>query len=98
MALGKWKVSRSYACGHLWRYEREPRFFADRDAVRNHFTAMIDVYRAAGYRSFAPVAIDTRQLGERAAFTTVRWHSLDAKGNVARDTLTAYHLLATRGG
>jgi hypothetical protein len=36
---------------------------ADRVAVRDHFTAMIDAYRDAGYASFAPVAIDTHQLG-----------------------------------
>jgi hypothetical protein len=70
---------------------------ADRDAVRDHFTAMIDAYRDAGYASFAAVAIDTRQRGERAAFATVRWHALDA-GEVARDTQTTYHLLATPDG
>jgi len=58
----------------------------DRAAVRDHFMAMIDAYRDAGYTSFAPVAIDTRELGERAAFATVRWHALDRDGNVARDT------------
>jgi len=51
--------------------------------------------RDAGYASFSPVTIDTRHLGEPAAFTTVRWHALDTAGNVARDTLTTYHLLAT---
>ena len=71
---------------------------ADRDAVRDHFTTMIDAYRAAGYASFAAVAIDTRQLGERAAFATVRWHALDSDGEVARDTQTTYHLLATPDG
>jgi ketosteroid isomerase-like protein len=71
---------------------------ADRAAVRDHFTAMIDAYRDAGYASFAAVAIDTRQLGERAAFATVRWHALDADGEVARDTTTTYHLLATPDG
>jgi len=71
---------------------------ADRDAVRDHFTVMIDAYRDAGYARFAPVAIDTRRLGERAAFTTVRWHALDGDGNVARDTVTTYQLLATPSG
>jgi len=71
---------------------------ADRYAVRDHFTAMIDAYRDAGYASFAPVAIDTRQLGKEAAFTTVRWHALDADGKVARETETSYHLLATPDG
>jgi ketosteroid isomerase-like protein len=70
----------------------------DRAAVRDHFTTMIDAYRDAGYASFAAVAIDTRQLGEWAAFTTVRWQALDGDGNVARDTLTTYHLLATAAG
>ena len=71
---------------------------ADRDAVRDHFTTMIDAYRDAGYASFAAVAIDTRQLGGRAAFATVRWHALDTDGEVARDTQTTYHLLATPDG
>jgi ketosteroid isomerase-like protein len=71
---------------------------ADRDAVRDHFRTMIDAYRDAGYASFAPVAIDTPDLGERAAFATVRWHALDTDGQVARDTQTTYHLLATPDG
>jgi hypothetical protein len=78
--------------------EGVPIHLADRGAVRDHFMAMIDAYRDAGYTSFAPVAIDTRELGERAAFTTVRWHALDTDGNVARDTQTTYHLLATPDG
>ncbi len=71
---------------------------ADRDAVRDHFTAMIDAYRDAGYASFAAAAIDTRLLGERAAFATVRWHALDTDGELARDTETTYHLLAGPDG
>jgi hypothetical protein len=59
---------------------------------------MIDAYRAGGYASFAPVAIETRELGQHAAFTTVRWHALDADGEVARDTETTYHLLLTTDG
>ena len=70
----------------------------DRAAVHDHFVKMIDAYREAGYASFLPVAIDTHQLGEPAAFTTVRWHALDSDGNVARDTLTTYHVLATPSG
>jgi hypothetical protein len=70
----------------------------DRDAVRDHFTAMIDAYRDAGYASFAPTAINTRLLGERAAFATVRWHALDSDGELARDTETTYHLLARPDG
>jgi hypothetical protein len=71
---------------------------ADRDAVRDHFTAMIDAYRDAGYASFAPAAIDMRLLGERAAFATVRWHALNADGELARDTETTYHLLVGPDG
>jgi len=71
---------------------------ADRAAVRDHFTTMIDAYRDAGYASFAPVTIDTHQLGEHSAFTTVRWRALDTTGNIARDTQTTYHLLATPDG
>jgi hypothetical protein len=86
----------------LWPFlairEGVPIHLPDRDAVRDHFMAMIDAYRDAGYASFSPVAIDTRELGERAAFTTVRWHALDGDGNVARDTQTTYHLLATPDG
>jgi SnoaL-like domain len=86
----------------LWPFlairEGVPIHLADRAAVRDHFMAMIDAYRDAGYASFAPVAIDTRELGERAAFATVRWHALDSDGTVVRDTLTTYHLLATPAG
>jgi hypothetical protein len=70
----------------------------DRDAVRDHFTAIIDAYRDAGYASFAPAAIDTRLLGERAAFATVRWHALDTDGQLARDSETTYHLLVGLDG
>jgi hypothetical protein len=55
----------------------------------------MDAYRAAGYASFGAVELDTRQLGDRAAFVTVRWHALDDTGHVARDPLTTYHVLAT---
>jgi hypothetical protein len=86
----------------LWRFLAirggVPIHLADRAAVRDHFIAMIDAYRDAGYAGFAPVAIDTQQLGEHSAFTTVRWHALDADGNVARDAQTTYHLLATPDG
>jgi len=75
-----------------------PIHLADRVAVRDHFTSMIDAYRDAGYASFAPVEIETHQLGEHSAFTTVRWHALDTNGNLARDTQTTYHLLATPDG
>lgn len=71
---------------------------ADRSAVRDHFATIMDAYRDAGYASFSPVEIDIRELGEQAAFTTVRWHALDSEGNVARDTMTTYHVLATADG
>jgi hypothetical protein len=71
---------------------------ADNEALRSHFGTIMDAYRDAGYASFSPVSIDTRELGEHAAFTTVRWHALDHDGNVARDTMTTYHLLATPAG
>jgi SnoaL-like domain len=71
---------------------------ADRAAVRDHFMAMIDAYGDAGYRSFAPVSINTRELGERAAFATVRWHASHSDRNIVRDTETTYHLLATPDG
>ena len=78
--------------------EGAPIHLLDRNAVRDHFATVMDAYRDAGFSSFAPVAIDTRQLGDRAAFTTVRWHAMDTDGKVARDTLTTYHLLATPAG
>src|SRR5437870_4578678 len=85
-------------CPFLAIREGMPIRLPDHDALRDHFAAIIDAYQAAGYSSFLPIAIDTRQLGERAAFTTVRWHALDDGGNVARDTLTTYHLIATPNG
>ena len=70
----------------------------DREAVRDHFASMIDAYRGAGVATWKPVEIDTRQLGEHAVFTTVRWNALDAERQVLRDTRTTYHLLATPDG
>jgi len=78
--------------------EGNPIHLADHDAVKNHFTTVMNAYRAAGYAGFSPVAIDTRELGDRAVFTTVRWHALDSDNNVARDSLTTYHVLATPSG
>jgi hypothetical protein len=71
---------------------------ADSDAVCDHFTTMIDVYRDGAYVGFEPVTIHTHELGDRAAFTTVRWHALNVTGSVARDTETTYHLLSTPAG
>jgi hypothetical protein len=99
MALARWRASPNCVCGPPWRSGTGfATHLGDRAAVRDHFTAMIDAYREAGYASFKPVAIDTCQLGDRAAFTTVRWHALDGDGKVARDTHTTYHLLATPDG
>ena len=70
----------------------------DRDAVRDHFAAMIDAYRGAGAATWTPVEIDARELGEHAIFATVRWNALDPEGNVLRDTRTTYHLLSTPAG
>lgn len=67
---------------------------ADRDAVREHFLAMMDAYRGGGAANWSPVEIETHELGEHAAFVTVRWNALDAQGKVLRDTKTTYHLLA----
>jgi hypothetical protein len=85
-------------CPFLAIREGIPIHLADRAAVRDHFATVMDAYRDAGYASFSPVEIDTRELGERAAFTTVRWQALDHDGNVARDTMTTYHVLSTPAG
>jgi SnoaL-like domain len=78
--------------------EGVPIHMPDRDAVRDHFGAMIDAYRETGVATWKRIEIDTRELGEHAVFTTVRWNALDAEGNVLRDTRTTYHLLATPDG
>jgi hypothetical protein len=70
----------------------------DRDAVRNHFATIMEAYRGAGATTWSPVAIDVHQLGEQAAFATVRWNALDADGKLLRDTETTYHLLADPAG
>ena len=71
---------------------------ADRDAVREHFAAMMDAYRGAGAATWSPVEIDNHQLGEHASFATVRWNALDTDGKLLRDTLTTYHLLGGPAG
>ena len=71
----------------------------DRDAVRDHFGAMIDAYREGGVATWKRIESDTREeVGEHAVFTTVRWNAFDSEGNVLRDTQTTYHLLATPDG
>ena len=98
IALDAEGVTELCLCPFLAIREGVPIHLADRNAVHDHFATIMGGYRDAGYASWSPVAIDTRQLGERAAFTTVRWHALDSDGKVARDTLTTYHLLATPAG
>ena len=78
--------------------EGVPIHLPDRDAVRDHFSAMIDAYRGGGVAVWKRIETDTRELGEHSAFTTIRWNALDAAANVLRDTRTTYHLLATRDG
>src|SRR5262245_28712714 len=70
--------------------EGAPIDMADRDAVRDHFAAMIDTYRGSGVATWRRIESDTRELGEHSVFTTVRWNALDANGNVLRDTRTTY--------
>jgi SnoaL-like domain len=78
--------------------EGVPIHMPDRDAVRDHFGAMIDAYRGTGVAAWKRIEIDVRELGEHAVFATVRWNALDSQGNVLRDTRTTYHLLATSDG
>ena len=63
-----------------------PIHMPNRDAVRDHFAAMIDTYRGGGVATWIRVEASTRELGEHSVFTTVRWNALDAAGNVLRDT------------
>jgi hypothetical protein len=78
--------------------EGVPIHMPDREAVRDHFAAMIDAYRGGGVATWKRVEIDVRELGEHAVFATVRWNALDSEGNALRDTRTTYHLLATPDG
>jgi hypothetical protein len=86
----------------LWPFlairEGVPIHMPDRDAVQDHFASMIDAYRGGGVATWKRIEIDTRELGEHAVFTTVRWNALDVDGNVLRDTRTTYHLLSTPDG
>jgi hypothetical protein len=75
-----------------------PIHLPDRAAVRDHFATIMDTYRGGGAATWSPVAIDTRRLGEHAAFATVRWNALDTEGTVVRDTETTYHLLTDPDG
>ena len=78
--------------------EGVPIHMADREAVSDHFGAMIDAYRGGGVATWRRIESDTRELGEDSVFTTVRWNALAGDGNVLRDTRTTYHLLATPDG
>jgi len=87
-------------CLHPFLAIREgtPIHLADRDSVRDHFAKVMDAYRRAGAATWSPIEIETHQLGEHAAFATVRWNALDTEGNVLRDTRTTYHLLTGPAG
>jgi SnoaL-like domain len=78
--------------------EGVPIHMPDRNAVRDHYAAMIDTYRGAGAATWTPVEIDARELGEHSVFATVAWNALDSEQNVLRDTRTTYHLLSTPDG
>ena len=69
-----------------------------REAVRDHFAAMIDAYRGSGVATWKRIEIDVRELGEHAVFATERWNALDSEENVLRDTRTTYHVLSTSDG
>jgi hypothetical protein len=58
---------------------------ADRDAVRDHFGAMMDAYRGQGAATWAPVEIESHSLGEHARFETVRWNARDPEGNAGAE-------------
>ena len=79
-------------------WEGVPIHMPDRDAVRDHFAAMIDAYRGEGVAVWKRIERDVRELGDDAVFVTVRWSALDAEGEVLRDTRTTYHLLSTPDG
>ena len=70
----------------------------DRDALREHFEAMMSSYRGAGATEWVPVEVEPHQLGASANFTTVRWNARDERGTVMRDTRTTYHMLTGADG
>jgi len=71
----------------------------DRAAVRDHIAGEVMAYRiATGTATWTPIEVDVRQLGEHAAFATVRWNANDADGDVVRDTWTSFQLLKTPEG
>ena len=78
--------------------EGVPIHMPDRDAVRDHYAAMIDTYRGTGVATWKRIENEVHELGEHAVFATVRWNALDSEGNLLRDTRTTYHLLSTPEG
>jgi SnoaL-like domain len=70
----------------------------DREAVREHFAAIMTTYRGMGAAKWSPVEIEPHPLGDSSSFTTVRWNARDEAGNITRDTRTTYHLLGSPHG
>ena len=70
----------------------------DREAVRDHLTAVIEAYREEGVATWKRIEADVNKLGDHTVFATVRWNGLDAEGEVLRDVSTTYHLRKTPGG
>src|SRR5258708_26387586 len=54
-----------------------PIHLPDRQAVRDHFAAMIDAYRAGGAAPSSPIEIDPNRLGDPSPFATARGKALD---------------------
>ena len=71
---------------------------ADRDAVRDHFAAIMTAYRGSGAARWSPVGIDARNLGDKSCFATVHWNAHDESGSLLRDTYTTYHMLVGPDG
>lgn len=69
----------------------------DRGAVRGHLSELMSAYQNAGATRADMSELDVVSLGKSSAMVTVRWHVLDATGNLVRDFRTTYHVLRVGG-
>jgi hypothetical protein len=70
----------------------------DRAAVVAHFQGLIDGYRGSGAASFGLDSVRVQPLGERSCVTTAAWRVLDTDGQLLRERVTSYHLVAGEAG
>ena len=72
-------------------------YLPDLQAVLDHFQEHIDAYHAAGAAGIERASVDLHRLGQRSCIATVCWHVLGRDGELVKERITTYQLVASDG-